>query len=209
MQKIKNILTILLLTIISGPIFALHSVKLPDGKVLKIIVSEIMPDLLQPFLVRYLKDSKKIDHTFEDTRSIPMNGSPKDFKIILLASGNIMVNDPKAIESVIFDKDGKLLHNVEDVQRMIAEKQYNIAGIDKKQLLLALFEAARFQDFHLLLMGYQLTDEDVQTLLAQRDIKDVAGRILNINISGDVCDLSAYNKANGANVAEGVIESIR
>jgi hypothetical protein len=125
MIKLKNILTTILLTIISQPLLALHSIELPDGKILRISLpySSSKAILSKIFFLNnrgYLDE--KFGGEFVIHNFIPLQGNPENFKIILLASGNIMVCDQEANEMVIFDKDGNLLHNVEGVKRMIAEK---------------------------------------------------------------------------------------
>ncbi|MDR3647398.1 MAG: hypothetical protein P4L22_07685 [Candidatus Babeliales bacterium] len=210
MNKLKNtIILALALFIIQNSNAAqhLHSVKLNDGTSIKIAPGY---DNRGPFLLRFLSNGE-LDTKFPKGYSvfIPLKSNPKYFRIIILNSGNIMVHDKQANEMVIFDKDGAPLKNVAQVKEMIKEKSYDTSGIDKAILLKALFNAARFQGNNILQIGYELTDEDIQTLLNQGDITHAAGRILNINISGDVCDIAAYNIANGENAAQTVINNLR
>lgn len=202
MNKSISLILILFLILISYPFFALDSIRLPDGKLLQIYTDT--HDVA--YLAKYLDE--KIDKTFggiDCDSVIPIFGNPKNLKIIILNSKNILIHDRDSNEMVIFDENGKLLKNVKQVKEMIKEKKYDISRLNKAYLLKALFKAAYFD---IQQVDYELKNSDIQTLLSQGDIKDFMGRILNINISGDYADIRFYNKANGENKAQDVIEGL-
>lgn len=218
MNKLKNITILLLIVFIiqksnCAEQDSLHSIHLSDGSTLKIkkLSTPVIPSFrTSPFpcscLCRYKND--EIDNNFKQS-NIPLLSNPKNFKIILLASGNIMVHDKQAGEMVIFDKDGGLLKNVEQIKKMIEEKKYDISGLDKRELLKALFYAAEFDALNAIQIGYVLTEEDINNLLSQQKIYSFEGRILNIDILEDYCDISNYNKENGIDRAQTIIRLLK
>lgn len=85
----------------------------------------------------------------------------------------------------------------------------DISGLDKAQVLAALYNAARPQG-----MGFMHYDPTPMTaeealFLVGRYCDYVKGRVMKIEMTGDDVDTRLYNRDNGEGAAEMVIDSLR
>ncbi len=87
----------------------------------------------------------------------------------------------------------------------------NIKGLDKAEVLLALYNHSHYQGFSFLGAVSSYTLED-----ARKDIKDnpscyfdyLHGRVLKVDISGDEFSSMLYNRDCGENTAEEAISEL-
>jgi len=80
----------------------------------------------------------------------------------------------------------------------------NIAGINKAIFLRKLFAQAKSQD-----PDVHLKTSEITALIKNGIINDLHGRTLNIDLSGNEVDTYPYNKCNGDNAADDIIEEMR
>lgn len=122
-MKIKiSLFWILFLCIISRQNYTLHSLFQGD-KLLKIIVPRSIP-----YLDRFniMQERSVVDSTFKRNK-IPLYGNPEDFKIYLnYNTKSIFVVDRINCEIVIFDENGNLLKNRDQVKEMIRLKNQGL-----------------------------------------------------------------------------------
>lgn len=87
----------------------------------------------------------------------------------------------------------------------------DISGLDKKELLRALYDRAVLQEH--LPIGFQpgnfLSDADIEKALAKKDIDYLNGKVIKINLSRDMLYTAIYNRENGEGKAERVIAQLR
>ncbi len=88
----------------------------------------------------------------------------------------------------------------------------DISGIDKKELLQALYTHAEPKGYgwYHYISDHVLPDEERESILAKGDRIDyLHGRGMKIDISDDSVDTSVYNEYNGERSAEMIIASLR
>ena len=88
----------------------------------------------------------------------------------------------------------------------------DISGLDKKVLLRGLFEKAKTQGMGRLhyVENDQLSDEEVEGILKSGGYVDyLHGRVMKVKISDETLDTTWYNRDNGVDAAEKVIEMMR
>lgn len=96
-------------------------------------------------------------------------------------------------------------------------KQYqragiNIEGLDKAEILIALYNNARTQGIGKspLRVEESMSRETALRLLQSRDYFDyIDGRVLKVDLSGNVLDPWLYDRDNGKEVAERIIAKLR
>lgn len=86
----------------------------------------------------------------------------------------------------------------------------NIKGIDKVELLAALFNASRAQGAGLFAPHTQaMTKEEAQSLKPESTYFDyIRGRVMKIYLGDDECDTRLYDRDNGPGAAEVVINAL-
>jgi hypothetical protein len=88
----------------------------------------------------------------------------------------------------------------------------DIKGLDKAELLAALFNASRQQGMGFMDRsgGSDMTAEDAREILAKQNYFDyLRGRVMKIDLGGDELRTHLYNRDNGPGAAEAVIEHLR
>lgn len=88
----------------------------------------------------------------------------------------------------------------------------NIADLDKADVLMELFKAARPSKFMSLFVVYPSTlsrEQAIQALKPTGHIGKLHGRVLNINLDWGQFDESAYDAANGFGCAKTAIDALR
>ena len=88
----------------------------------------------------------------------------------------------------------------------------DIAGMDKSTVLAALYNNARVQGMGMMMMTpIDMTEKEAQALLdtGQTYFDYVKGRVMKVDLNKDELDTDLYNRDNGAESAEKVIESLR
>lgn len=88
----------------------------------------------------------------------------------------------------------------------------NIAGLSKAAVLAALYNAAQTQGRGFLRHDAQdMTEDQAQEILdgGQTDFDYLKGRVMKVDLSGNEVDTHLYNRDNGPNTAETVIEALR
>jgi hypothetical protein len=90
----------------------------------------------------------------------------------------------------------------------------NIAGINKAELLAALYNRARPQG-----MGFlHFTPEDMTVAQAERILSErkfgasfdyLQGRVMKVDLDGDEMRTDLYNRDNGPGAAEAIIDEFR
>ncbi len=89
------------------------------------------------------------------------------------------------------------------------DDKVNISGLDKKVLLKALHSRSKpLSEGFFLHSSAELSDKDAEDL-SKGYLKGLRGRVMEIDISGDTVDTRLYNRANGPNAAEEVIQRLR
>lgn len=79
----------------------------------------------------------------------------------------------------------------------------SIAGLDKAEVLMALYDRARPQGMGFLhYIPEPMTKEQAQELLLQ-------GRVMKVNLEGDSFDPWLYDRDNGTGAAQEVIDELR
>jgi len=93
----------------------------------------------------------------------------------------------------------------------VTMSKISIAGLDKAEVLAALYNAARPQGLGFLHYDpAPMTREEAEALLRQTAYFDyVRGRVLKVDLSGDEFDSSLYDRDNGQDAAERVIAALR
>ena len=90
----------------------------------------------------------------------------------------------------------------------------DITGLDKAEVLLALYNNSRCQGLGFL---QAIIDDDYTLQNARRDIDEspdhyfdyVRGRILKVDLSGDTFDSRLYDRDNGEGAAEAAIKALK
>lgn len=87
----------------------------------------------------------------------------------------------------------------------------DITGLDKADVLAALYNAARTQGIGLLHYrpGDMTSEEARQRLEISTSVDYLRGRVLKVNLSGDSLCPFAYDRDNGQGAAERVIDALR
>lgn len=86
----------------------------------------------------------------------------------------------------------------------------NIAGLDKAEVLAALFNATKSGDPVLDKLEKPMTKEEAEEILQQTYACDwVRGRPIKVVLSGDEFESTAYDCNNGESLAEKVINELR
>lgn len=88
----------------------------------------------------------------------------------------------------------------------------DIKGIDKAVLLRALFNASRQQGMGMLDSrgAVDMTLEDAQKIVAETTYFDyLRGRVMKVEIGGDVLQARAYDRDNGEGAADRVVAGLR
>jgi len=87
----------------------------------------------------------------------------------------------------------------------------SIVGLDKAEVLAALYNAARPQGLGFLHYDpAPMTHQEAEALLRQTTYFDyIKGRVLKVDLSGDEFDPSLYDRDNGQGAAERVIAALR
>lgn len=90
--------------------------------------------------------------------------------------------------------------------------QVSIKGLDKAEVLAALFNASRQQG-----MGFMdtrgakpMSVEDAREVLkSEQDFDYLRGRVMKIGLRSDMVETAIYNRDNGQGAAERAIDSVR
>jgi hypothetical protein len=85
----------------------------------------------------------------------------------------------------------------------------DISGLDKKELLRALYENALLQEYFGCVPGGFLSDRDIEKALAKKEIDYLHGRAIKTNLFVDTLYTAIYNRENGQGKAEKVIAQLR
>jgi len=88
----------------------------------------------------------------------------------------------------------------------------NISDLDKAELLVALYRRAKNQGMGMFFSNYDFvmdTEKAKQILDKSLDIDYINGKILKVCLAGDELDTYLYNRDNGFNAAEDVIQALR
>ena len=89
----------------------------------------------------------------------------------------------------------------------------DISGIDKKMLLQSLYTHAKPLEMQIYpyIPNHILTDQVMESILAEGRgrIYYLHGRAMKIDISDDVVNTYLYNRHNGTNAAEKIIDALR
>ncbi len=87
----------------------------------------------------------------------------------------------------------------------------DISDIDKKVLLQALYAHAKPLGMGKLhyIPNHQLTNQEMESILATDYIDYLHGRVMKIDISGDSMETRLYNRDNGEGLAETIIANLR
>jgi hypothetical protein len=87
----------------------------------------------------------------------------------------------------------------------------NIKGLDKAELLAALYNASKVQGLGFLqAIDGQMTKAEAATQLESETYFDyLHGKVMKVDLSGDTMQTFLYNRDNGPDAAERVIERLR
>lgn len=88
----------------------------------------------------------------------------------------------------------------------------NIAGLDKAEVLAALYNGSRQQGMGFLHKrgGEEMTVEQAQVELKNETYFDyLYGRVMKIDLCGDEVNTGLYNRDNGQGAAEAIINALR
>lgn len=89
----------------------------------------------------------------------------------------------------------------------------NISGLDRKQVVQALFTAASHQGMGVLGSSQdrnnKLTDEEATSVIQDKEVGYLKGRSMKLNFGGDQLDVTLYNRDNGDNAAQEVLNELR
>jgi hypothetical protein len=88
----------------------------------------------------------------------------------------------------------------------------NITGLSKAKVLAVLYNNAKVQGRGFLqAIDGDMSVEVAQAILdsGQKDFDYLYGRVMKVDLSGDEVDTWGYNRDNGENAAENVVDSIR
>ncbi len=96
-------------------------------------------------------------------------------------------------------------------QFAVAMDSVDISGLDKKSLLNALYQRAKPLGMGFLhyIPNEKLSDSDAEAILKGGYVDYLRGRVMKINLSGNSVNTRGYNRDNGPNAAEDVIEKLR
>ncbi len=86
----------------------------------------------------------------------------------------------------------------------------DISGLDKIELVKALYDRAKVQGMGICQQhSGSLSDSEVSKALAKNYIDYLNGRVMKVDLSGDSLDTWLYNRDNGPEAAEIVIQKLR
>lgn len=90
----------------------------------------------------------------------------------------------------------------------------NIKGLDKAELLAALFNASKAQGLSFLDTGHnkKMTPEEAAVELQLRSTTYIGylnGRVMKVDVGGDEMETWAYDRDNGEGAAERVVKALR
>lgn len=86
----------------------------------------------------------------------------------------------------------------------------NIKGLDKANVLFALYEGTHVQGMGWLQVVMSFTEDDARKLLETQTYFDyLHGRVMKVDLSGDEFDPSLYDRDNYEGAAYDVIEKLR
>jgi len=85
----------------------------------------------------------------------------------------------------------------------------DISGLDKKEVLRALYKWAQPQSKIFLFSDDYLTDTEVEQALSKRSIDYIKDRAMKINLHESPLDTRLYNENNGHRTAEWVIANLK
>lgn len=89
----------------------------------------------------------------------------------------------------------------------------NISGLDRKQVVQALFTAASHQGMGVLGSSQdrnnKLTDQEAEKVIQAKKVGYLKGRSMKLNFDGDQLDVTLYNRDNGDNAAQEVLHELR
>ncbi len=88
----------------------------------------------------------------------------------------------------------------------------NISGINKAELLAALYNESRVQGMGIFqATGRPMTKEEAQSILGsgQTYFDYLHGKVMKIDLSGDEVMTHLYNRDNGPGAAEEIIENLK
>lgn len=95
------------------------------------------------------------------------------------------------------------------------EGEINIEGLSKAEVLAALYNGSRGQGMGALNPSSQqrMTTEQAQTIIDKRNgdlyFDYLQGRVMKVDLEGDVLKTRLYNRDVGFNAAEKIIDSMR
>lgn len=94
--------------------------------------------------------------------------------------------------------------------------EIDITGLDKRKVLIALYESARVQGMGILhARSERMTIAEAGELLAPREHGEppyfdyVHGRVLKVNLAGDKFSPRLYDRDNGHGAAQRAVDAIR
>ena len=102
-----------------------------------------------------------------------------------------------------------------EANQFLADGEVDIAGLDKVELLIALY-----QNGHKVGMGFlapDMTDDEIRAFVSDYTqtygrfpyVDYLGGRPLKVDLSGDVLRTHLYDRDNGIGAARNVVESLR
>lgn len=90
------------------------------------------------------------------------------------------------------------------------DNKINISNLNKAEVLVALYNHAKVQGMGFLSQASEpMTVAKAEEILKKTKSFDyLYGRVMKINLSGDELDTRLYNRDNGANAAENVLQGL-
>lgn len=86
----------------------------------------------------------------------------------------------------------------------------DISDLDKVQLVKALYDRAKVQGIGICQQrSGSLSDSEARKAMAKGYIDYLGGRVMKVDLSGDSLDTYLYNRDNGPQAAEKVIQQLR
>ena len=90
-------------------------------------------------------------------------------------------------------------------------KQINIQGLNKKELIIELWNNAKLATFFEVthIPSPKLDDEELASVLQYRGVGYLSGRPLKLTFNQNFMDVEEYDFYNGEGLAESIIEEMR